>query len=165
MLSKYSVLALIGAANAATAAPLRGTTATWPKFAAAAAPASGDLGLTTALNSVLPKWTNATVPKGNYKGYRADILTFPMQKITIAAAANTFALVAALATGERTFYLTDKAKFPAQSTSATITTAGFTGTAATGTAWNVCLTYTTALLCNGGVSLFCTDTGGNNTCT
>lgn len=132
-------------------------------FASAANPAGADLGATTALNSVLKAWTNATVPKGNYKGYRADILTFPMQKITAATAANAFALVAALATGERTFYLTDKAKLPAQSTSALLTSAGFDGSVTKGTAWNVCLTFDTATVCNGGVSLWCTSSG--DTCT
>lgn len=154
MLSKYSVLALIGAANAATAAPLRGAT-TWPKWTATA-PTGTDLDA----GSVKSTWTG-TVAKGNYKGYRTDILTFPLQKVDIATAATDGgrAKVSALATGETTFYMTDSTKYTTQTAKATETTADFGTTAANAKSWNVCVTAATAIVCNGGVSLHVAGAG------
>jgi hypothetical protein len=105
MLSKYSILALIGASSAAIAGPLPATT--WPKFANPVAPsAAADLDATAKF--VTATWAGTSY----YRGYRNDLVTFPLQTIVKAVDASTAATTATMGTTARTWWSYTLANFP-----------------------------------------------------
>jgi hypothetical protein len=84
MLSKYSVLALIGAANAA-AGPLPKGNTNYPKFSDTAALVAGDKDTT----GVKPAYNQSgSTSSGIIKGFRNNLHALPTQKLAKTSAGN-----------------------------------------------------------------------------
>lgn len=119
MLSKYSILALIGATNAASGTlPHSSTTSKWPAFATAVAP-TGTTNISVA-DDVLVAWIGGANMGGIIRGFRNNLTVFPNQKLVAASSATAFMKSEPQTTGYRTFYTTDKTKTGAFPTKATL---------------------------------------------
>jgi hypothetical protein len=80
MSSKYAVLTLIGAIQAATPGPIKAT-ATFPKYPTLVPPTSGNSGLDAA-NNVKVAWLTANATyQGLYRAYRNELVCFFTQTL------------------------------------------------------------------------------------
>jgi len=97
IMKKCSVMALLGATQAATPGPT--PTATFPKFDTVVPPAASF----KETNFVKSTYSmSGTVLSGLYRAYRNDLIIFPTQSLTVGNTATAQAVVAQTVT--RTFY-------------------------------------------------------------
>jgi hypothetical protein len=155
MLNKYSVLALIGSASAATS-PLPSANANYPRYATitASIPATDYTAnhFTVKFSSTVDNGTNNAGP---IRGYREGLVVFPTQTLTkaVQATQGSTCAVAAAATGTRTFYQTTATELGTNWVAITTTDATTSSnTVADGASWVICKNaeVVDATKCNGG---------------
>ena len=144
MVKYYSVVALLGAAEAAVG-PLPKDNASFPKFATLVTPTAAtdwDATMSQVLNGFVK---SGTVLSGLYRAYRNDLYVFPTQKVSAKGASQA---VIAQDTGKRSFYVVDSTKigdYPSLSTDAIGTTYP------ANSHWVACKLITEVKQCPGGV--------------